>query len=259
MDEPQDPCSDLFRMRLAMLQHIKMYVFVLLHALTASATGALCLAALVLVNSISFVRTCLINPGAVAKKLQHKYLPDIVHLGPDATVQILVDNNGDWLRRIQIKDAVYEEKYCLECNLFRVQGMAHCRDCDRCILDMDHHCMWFGNCIGRNNIRHFHVYLYSVVPVILANIVFLDTLLERIQTDTWTATTFKCIVLGALGLYCVFFLLVFGFTLFHIYIALCSSRSRDFIRGRRGTPSLRTACTRLSTIRPDISFEHLSV
>ncbi|RWW27517.1 hypothetical protein GW17_00008040 [Ensete ventricosum] len=27
----------------------------------------------------------------------------------------------------------------------------HCHDCDKCVLQFDHHCLWLGTCIGKEN------------------------------------------------------------------------------------------------------------
>lgn len=37
--------------------------------------------------------------------------------------------------------------------------MSTCRTCGCCIMDMDHHCMFLANCVGRNNLRHFLTFL----------------------------------------------------------------------------------------------------
>lgn len=259
----QDPCSDLFRTRMIMLQHIKMYLFVLLYSLVSvrSISGSICLVSIVLLNSLSFVRTCTADPGRVNKKTQHKYLPDVVRFGQDIEVQIVVGKNGGWARKIQIGDREYEEKYCLECNVFRVDGMSHCRECNRCILDMDHHCVWFGTCIARNNLKHFHIYLYTLVAVILTNTLFLYRLLtSRTDSGSMAAIVSRWCLFVLLLLYIFFLGLMVLFTAFSIYIAMCSSTSRDFIKSRRNTrPDIRRACIGLSTIRPDTSFEEFSV
>ncbi len=27
----------------------------------------------------------------------------------------------------------------------------HCRVCDKCVDDYDHHCLWLNNCVGKKN------------------------------------------------------------------------------------------------------------
>lgn len=36
---------------------------------------------------------------------------------------------------------------------------AQCRKCGRCIMDMDHHCLFLNNCVGRNNLQPFLLFL----------------------------------------------------------------------------------------------------
>ncbi|KAH9257739.1 hypothetical protein BASA81_004205 [Batrachochytrium salamandrivorans] len=48
---------------------------------------------------------------------------------------------------------------CTKCLVYRPRGAFHCRDCDACILELDHHCPWTGHCIGQTNMLYFQVYL----------------------------------------------------------------------------------------------------
>lgn len=50
-------------------------------------------------------------------------------------------------------------KYCDTCRIYRPPRTSHCKECDRCVSGYDHHCSLLGTCIGRNNYRHFFLFL----------------------------------------------------------------------------------------------------
>ena len=45
----------------------------------------------------------------------------------------------------------------------------HCLYCDKCIEGYDHHCYWINNCVGKNNIDLFFVFLIVIILNILVN------------------------------------------------------------------------------------------
>lgn len=49
----------------------------------------------------------------------------------------------------------YNEKFCISCGIFYPTHATHCRDCQRCVAGIDHHCPWLGNCVGENNYQEF--------------------------------------------------------------------------------------------------------
>ncbi|KAL9324807.1 hypothetical protein ACSQ67_005452 [Phaseolus vulgaris] len=53
--------------------------------------------------------------------------------------------------------------FCHYCSKPKSPRAHHCRSCRKCILDMDHHCPFIGNCVGAANHRSFIGFLISVV------------------------------------------------------------------------------------------------
>lgn len=52
--------------------------------------------------------------------------------------------------------------YCRTCGIFRPPLTSHCRICDVCVLNHDHHCTILGGCVGRRTLRFFVGYLVSI-------------------------------------------------------------------------------------------------
>ena len=55
---------------------------------------------------------------------------------------------------------------CVLCNVYREPGTSHCYDCNACIIELDHHCPWTGKCIGRNNLKYFYGFVWSMCALI---------------------------------------------------------------------------------------------
>ncbi|KAL4510762.1 hypothetical protein ABPG72_004916 [Tetrahymena utriculariae] len=55
-----------------------------------------------------------------------------------------------------------KRRYCLICHIFKPERCHHCSACNRCVLNMDHHCPWLGNCIGFKNRKFFILLLFYV-------------------------------------------------------------------------------------------------
>ena len=51
---------------------------------------------------------------------------------------------------------------CLKCLSLKNQNAYHCEDCDVCIEEYDHHCVWVGKCVGKGNLIAFYVFVASI-------------------------------------------------------------------------------------------------
>ena len=54
------------------------------------------------------------------------------------------------------------DKYCKICRIVRKKKTVHCKDCNVCVIDYDHHCPWTGKCIGGKNLTFFYVFLGGI-------------------------------------------------------------------------------------------------
>ena len=58
--------------------------------------------------------------------------------------------------------AISSLKFCETCLIFRPNKAAHCNLCNNCVSEFDHHCVWLGTCIGRNNYKLFFAFVISL-------------------------------------------------------------------------------------------------
>ena len=69
-----------------------------------------------------------------------------------------------------IRGRKFKVKFCQTCHIFRGPGVSHCKKCNNCVENFDHHCPWLGNCIGKNNYFYFFIFLIFCNIFVLSNL-----------------------------------------------------------------------------------------
>ena len=59
------------------------------------------------------------------------------------------------LRQGTHQQLIVDLRYCHTCKVYKPLRAVHCRACNRCVLGLDHHCLWLGVCIGQSNYTQF--------------------------------------------------------------------------------------------------------
>ncbi|CAG9329274.1 unnamed protein product [Blepharisma stoltei] len=101
----------------------------------------------------SYIRVVATDPGTIPEYFD--FLPN---------------NTTEGLTTDHIEADVYAAKIgmCNKCHQSRPPRTHHCSICDRCILRMDHHCPWVGNCIGFFNHKYFIQFLvYTSIDLLI--------------------------------------------------------------------------------------------
>ena len=62
---------------------------------------------------------------------------------------------------------------CRKCLTVKEDDAFHCYDCGICIVEHDHHCIWIGKCVGKENLKLFYWFVASV-PSFFVFVMFLS-------------------------------------------------------------------------------------
>ncbi|ERM94827.1 hypothetical protein AMTR_s00009p00051780 [Amborella trichopoda] len=97
------------------------------------------------------------------------------------------------------KETGAHKRYCEKCCHHKPPRAHHCRVCRRCVLRMDHHCIWINNCVGHGNYRPFLVsVLYSGIASTYSMVIFLCNTLQKYDQFSTLAYNVFYVFCGAI-------------------------------------------------------------
>ncbi|XP_045827679.1 probable protein S-acyltransferase 15 [Trifolium pratense] len=126
-----------------------------------------------------------------------------------------------------------ERKKCDKCFGYKPPRTHHCRVCRRCVLKMDHHCLWINNCVGYWNYKAFFDFiLYATISSIYSTVLFISCVLQK----EWGHTIESSLKL----FYVLYGTVVVGLTItllsltgWHVYLILHNMTTIEYYEGNR--------------------------
>jgi len=189
---------------------------------------------------VSFFITAYIDPGILPRNSKWR--------------EMRANNPSDenyWARRkrleplkktVQLDGVTLSLNYCDNCKIYRPLRAHHCRECDCCVENFDHHCPWTGNCIGKRNYRFFLIYvflveisaLYGVIICIIHFVILSDNTTDPpINFYINQSVEVRKYVSLVIGVFClVGFLVVGSLASLHIYLVSTAQTTYEYLKNK---------------------------
>ena len=138
--------------------------------------------------------------------------------------------------KMNIKGHMVNLNYCYTCFHFRPPRTSHCAECDNCVENFDHHCLWLGTCVGKRNYKYFF-YLLSLTSILCFIVVISSVILlikffrnyfKEKDNDILLIIIFLCVVGFIALMFLIFFLIKLLFL--HTYLVSAGLNFYEYIK-----------------------------
>ena len=106
-------------------------------------------------------KTFLTEPGIIPKNIEK--INNLVKLHNHTELLPYTNTNSNlsstYLMSLHTINLFNPIKYCTTCEIFRPPRSSHCKHCENCVKEYEHHCYLLGCCIGQRNITYFQKWL----------------------------------------------------------------------------------------------------
>eukprot|EP00971_Amphidinium_carterae_P021685 427840-Amphidinium_carterae.1 len=116
---------------------------------------------------------------------------------------------------------------CKWCLVYKPDRAHHCRECNFCVLRLDHHCPWVYNCVGYRNHKYFLLVLfYATAELIMVITILAETL--TINAASHQSISYFIFALHGVLTAAMLLLLVGGFLCFHLWLMFLAMTTLEF-------------------------------
>ena len=106
-------------------------------------------------------------------------------------------DNRKSIIKVNIQGHMINLNYCYTCFHFRPPRTSHCAECDNCVQNFDHHCLWMGTCVGKRNYKYFYYILFlTSLSALIQTFSCVGYLVNHFKHSNFKSTNSKYIVIS---------------------------------------------------------------
>lgn len=126
---------------------------------------------------------------------------------------------------------VVNYRYCDNCSTYKPPRAHHCQVCKRCVLRMDHHCLWINNCVGFSNYKPFVMFiLYAAISCIYSMVVIMNSALQK-DWEVNRPSYLKFLYITCGSITAVFSLTLGSLLAWHLYLLVHNMTTIEYHEG----------------------------